>query len=119
MLLKLCRWPGLNDEALNPPGPGETSPENPSAKKIPTSRPPSRSMAFTESAIPNSVNAVTTARKMKNQMYHEIFTPYCAFTVSWTSKPVNAQTDETATGSYRKYSQVVIQPKREPTTLPN
>jgi len=90
---------GFSDEKLKPPGPGWAKPESASAKKIPTSSPPSRSIAFAESAIPNSVKTVTMARKMKNQMYQEIFTSYCALIVSCTSRPVNAQTDETATGS--------------------
>jgi hypothetical protein len=60
------------------------------------------------------VNPVTIARKRKNQTYQMMCTECCCCSVWSTSSPVNANTDETAIGSYRKYSHVVIQPVRGP-----
>src|SRR6202012_3244834 len=96
--------------ALKPPGPGEARPEIASTRKMPTSSAHRTSIAFADSEIPNSVNAVTIARNRKNQTYQMMWTPYCCWTVWSTSSAVNAHTDDTAIGSYRKYSQVVVQP---------
>ena len=110
----LGRLFGLNESKLKPPWPGEMRPEIASTRKIPTSRLQSTSIAFADSEIPNSVNAVTINRKAKNQKYQMMWIPYCCWSVWSTRSPVNASTDDTAIGSYRKYSHVVIQPVRGP-----
>ncbi len=93
---------GLKDEKLKPPEPGETIPETISATKIATSSTASVSITFTDRAIPNSVNAVTQSTRIAKMIHQGTFQPYCAFSVSCTSEPVNAQTTPIATGSYRK-----------------
>jgi hypothetical protein len=60
------------------------------------------------------VNPVTIKRKAKNHQYQMMWIPYCAWSVWSTRSAVNANTDDTAIGSYRKYSHVVIQPVRGP-----
>ena len=49
--------------------------------------------------MPNSVNAVTIARKAKNHQYQMMWIPYCAWSVWSTRSAVNANTDDTAIGS--------------------
>ncbi len=90
---------GLKELKLNPPGPGEMSPENISAMKTPTSMIASASITLIESATPNSVNSVTQITRMAKISHQGMFQPYCAFSVSCTSEPVNAQTTPIATGS--------------------
>ncbi len=70
-----------------------------SSRKIATSIPLKASIAFADSEMPNSVNAVTIARKAKNHQYQMMWIPYCAWSVWSTSSAVNANTDDTAIGS--------------------
>src|SRR5947209_17641955 len=105
---------GLKDEKLKPPLPGDARPEIISTTKTPTSMTASASITFTESARPNTVNSVTQATRTRKMIHHGMFQPYCAFSVSCTSEPVNAQATPTATGAYRTYSQVVSQPRPGP-----
>ena len=49
--------------------------------------------------MPNSVKTVTQSTSSAKMIHHGMFQPYCAFSVSCTSEPVNAQTTPIATGS--------------------
>ncbi len=100
--LALGMLPGLNDEKLTPPSPGESRPEMASARNTITSRPPRNSIALAESATPNMVNAVTITTSTMKIRYQLMLQPYCELSVSRKSAAVNAQTAPTATGSYRK-----------------
>src|ERR1700694_6157181 len=97
--LPLGVLPGLNDETLKPPWPGEIRPERPSTVKTPTSKSASTSSTLIDSATPKYVKTNTAASRMKNVMYHERWKPYCACSVLSTRLPVKAETAATATGS--------------------